>query len=129
MGYVAPKQQILAHPVGRMMTANGGGVEARAGSRALTIVVPAYNEEPLIATTLDGAYRITRLIAEGGMSAVYEADHLRLNQRVAVRGMARCLRPLPMQLTWAPVPKTISPQLTPMSSETRSPVVAKSPIR
>jgi eukaryotic-like serine/threonine-protein kinase len=44
---------------------------------------------PLIGTTLDGAYRITRLIAEGGMSAVYEAVQLRLNQRVAVKVMAR----------------------------------------
>jgi tRNA A-37 threonylcarbamoyl transferase component Bud32 len=43
----------------------------------------------LIGTTLDGAYRITRLIAEGGMSAVYEAVQLRLNQRVAVKVMAR----------------------------------------
>jgi glycosyltransferase involved in cell wall biosynthesis len=57
MRYVAPKQQILAHPVGRMMTANGGGVEARAGSRALTIVVPAYNEQSLIATALDAVLR------------------------------------------------------------------------
>jgi serine/threonine-protein kinase len=47
---------------------------------------PATN---LIGTTLDGAYRITRLIAEGGMSAVYEAVQLRLNQRLAVKVMAR----------------------------------------
>ena len=43
----------------------------------------------LIGTTLEGAYRITRLIAEGGMSAVYEAVQLRLNQRLAVKVMAR----------------------------------------
>jgi eukaryotic-like serine/threonine-protein kinase len=47
---------------------------------------PATN---LIGTTLEGAYRITRLIAEGGMSAVYEAVQLRLNQRLAVKVMAR----------------------------------------
>jgi len=43
----------------------------------------------LIGTTLEGAYRITRLIAEGGMGAVYEAVQLRLNQRLAVKVMAR----------------------------------------
>jgi eukaryotic-like serine/threonine-protein kinase len=43
----------------------------------------------MVGATLDGAYHITRLIAEGGMSAVYEATQLRLNQRVAVKVMAR----------------------------------------
>ena len=50
---------------------------------------PQTQASVLIGTTLDGAYRITRLIAEGGMSAVYEAVQLRLNQRVAVKVMAR----------------------------------------
>ena len=40
---------------------------------------------------LEGAYRITRLIGEGGMGAVYEAVQLRLNKRVAVKLMARDL--------------------------------------
>ena len=52
----------------------------------------------LIGTTLEGAYRITRLIAEGGMSAVYEAVQLRLNQRVAVKVMARELASNPEAL-------------------------------
>jgi serine/threonine protein kinase len=43
----------------------------------------------LAGTTLEGAYRITRPIGEGGMSAVYEAVQLRLNKRVAVKVMAR----------------------------------------
>jgi serine/threonine protein kinase len=43
-------------------------------------------------------YRITRLIAEGGMSAVYEAVQLRLNQRVAVKVMARELASNPEAL-------------------------------
>jgi serine/threonine protein kinase len=42
-------------------------------------------------TVLEGAYRITRLIGEGGMGAVYEAVQLRLNKRVAVKLMARDL--------------------------------------
>jgi serine/threonine protein kinase len=46
---------------------------------------------PLVGAVLEGAYRLTRLIGEGGMGAVYEARHLRLGQRVAVKVMARDL--------------------------------------
>jgi serine/threonine-protein kinase len=38
---------------------------------------------------LEGAYRIEGLVGEGGMGAVYEATHLRLGTRVAVKVMAR----------------------------------------
>jgi eukaryotic-like serine/threonine-protein kinase len=44
-----------------------------------------------LGTVLEGAYRITRLIGEGGMGAVYEAIQLRLNKRVAIKLMARAL--------------------------------------
>jgi serine/threonine-protein kinase len=44
-----------------------------------------------LGTVLEGAYRITRLIGEGGMGAVYEAIQLRLNKRVAIKLMARSL--------------------------------------
>jgi serine/threonine-protein kinase len=40
-----------------------------------------------VGTILDGAYKLTRLVGEGGMSAVYEATHLRLHKRVAVKLM------------------------------------------
>ena len=46
-----------------------------------------------------------------------------------VSGVMRCLRPLPMQLTCAPVPRRRSPQLRPISSLARSPVWAASRIR
>ncbi len=36
---------------------------------------------------LDGAYRLTRLISEGGMGTVYEALQIRLNRKVAVKIM------------------------------------------
>ncbi len=45
--------------------------------------------DAIIGTVLEGAYRVTRLIGEGGMGAVYEAVQLRLNKRVAVKLMAR----------------------------------------
>jgi serine/threonine protein kinase len=44
-----------------------------------------------LGSVLEGAYRITRLIGEGGMGAVYEAIQLRLNKRVAIKLMARQL--------------------------------------
>ena len=47
--------------------------------------------DALVGAVLEGAYRITRLIGEGGMGAVYEAVQLRLNKRVAVKLMARDL--------------------------------------
>jgi serine/threonine protein kinase len=42
-----------------------------------------------VGTVLEGAYRLTRLIGEGGMGAVYQALHLRLDKKVAVKVMAR----------------------------------------
>ena len=59
---------------------------------------PETQASVLIGATLDHAYRITRLIAEGGMSAVYEGVQLRLNQRVAVKVMARELASNPEAL-------------------------------
>lgn len=40
---------------------------------------------PLVGRTLCHTYRVDRLVARGGMGAVYEAEHLRLNCRVAVK--------------------------------------------
>jgi len=54
-------------------------------------VSPELRMDALVGSVLEGAYRITRLIGEGGMGAVYEAVQLRLNKRVAVKLMARDL--------------------------------------
>ena len=54
----------------------------------LRVNTPAQ-EGDMVGNVLEGAYRITRLIGEGGMGAVYEAVQLRLNKRVAVKLMAR----------------------------------------
>jgi len=47
--------------------------------------------DTLVGTVLEGAYRITRMLGQGGMGAVYEAVQLRLDKRVAVKLMARDL--------------------------------------
>lgn len=59
---------------------------------------PEGETSALIGTTLQDAYRVTRLIAEGGMSAVYEATQLRLNQRLAIKVMTRALASNPEAL-------------------------------
>jgi len=44
--------------------------------------------ESLVGAVLEGAYRIERLLGEGGMGAVYQATQLRLDKPVAVKVMA-----------------------------------------
>lgn len=62
----------------------GRDVQARDGLRSMS-------EQGLVGTILDGSYRLTRLMGEGGMGAVYEGLQLRLNKRVAVKLMSRDL--------------------------------------
>ncbi|HXI56119.1 MAG TPA: serine/threonine-protein kinase, partial [Polyangia bacterium] len=52
----------------------------------------------MIGTVLGDAYRLTGVIGRGGMGAVYEGVHLRLNKRVAVKLMARELAENPEAL-------------------------------
>ena len=46
---------------------------------------PVPGVDTLIDTTLAGRYKVTRKIGEGGMGAVYEAQHLAIGKRVAVK--------------------------------------------
>jgi len=47
------------------------------------------SSETLVGRTLQGRYRLTRVIGKGGMGAVYEAVQIPLQKRVAVKVMAR----------------------------------------
>jgi eukaryotic-like serine/threonine-protein kinase len=53
-------------------------------------IVPAADDS-LIGQVLGDAYRVTRMIGEGGMGTVYEATHLRLPKRVAIKCLNRDL--------------------------------------
>jgi eukaryotic-like serine/threonine-protein kinase len=41
--------------------------------------------DPLIDTVVDGRYRVVRKIAEGGMSAIYEVQHVKLMRQFALK--------------------------------------------
>jgi eukaryotic-like serine/threonine-protein kinase len=45
------------------------------------------NDLPSVGSTLVGKYRLTRELGRGGMGAVFEAEHLRLGQKVAIKAM------------------------------------------
>lgn len=57
--------------------------------------VPQSSEVLAPGTVLGGTYRLTRLLGEGGMGAVYEAYHASAGKRVAVKVMHRGLLAYP----------------------------------
>src|SRR5258706_36047 len=42
-------------------------------------------EDPRLGRTLGGRYRVEKLLAKGGMGAVYEAENVSIGRRVAVK--------------------------------------------
>jgi serine/threonine protein kinase len=51
----------------------------------------ATSPHPLLGTTLRGTYRIIRTLDQGGMGMVFEAEHVRLRRRLAVKVLAQHL--------------------------------------
>lgn len=62
-------------------------VRARLASAPTVVDGPTNGEVLPPGTVVDSRYRIERLLGLGGMGAVYEAHHLFLNQRVALKFM------------------------------------------
>jgi serine/threonine protein kinase len=53
--------------------------------------ITTEEQHPLIGQTLRGTYRILSVLDQGGMGLVFEAEHVRLRRRVAVKVLARHL--------------------------------------
>jgi serine/threonine-protein kinase len=51
----------------------------------LAAVGEADDTDPLIGAILGGSYRIARVLGEGGMARLYEAEHLFLDRRYAIK--------------------------------------------
>ena len=66
----------------RKMVAACGGVPGPLGTSAMTSTEPQL---PQPGDVIAGKYRLVRVIGEGGMGIVYEASHLRLRQRLAIK--------------------------------------------
>jgi len=54
-------------------------------SRPDTASVPSPDASALVGTTLSGRYYLERLLGEGGMGAVYQAEHTHMRKRLAVK--------------------------------------------
>jgi eukaryotic-like serine/threonine-protein kinase len=61
------------------------GARAPAGRKADRPSLRPGGPESLVGTTLSGRYLIERLIGEGGMGAVYQAEHTHMRKRLAVK--------------------------------------------
>jgi serine/threonine-protein kinase len=55
-------------------------------------------EHPLVGVILRGSYRVLRVVDQGGMGTVFEAEHVRLHRRLAVKVLAEHLAADPQAL-------------------------------
>jgi serine/threonine-protein kinase len=52
---------------------------------ASPLVVLRAGDDPLLGRVLAGTYRVVRVLGEGGMGKLYEAEHLRVDRRFALK--------------------------------------------
>ena len=62
-----------------------GAVPPRAPAEAETAIGPAPARDAWIGRVLDGRYRVTERLGEGGMGAVFIAEHMKLRKSVALK--------------------------------------------
>src|SRR5688500_17474122 len=80
---------------------NGGGVSSIVLSPIQSLSIRGYDagamvsdegcsiaSDPLVGRVIDERYRIFRTIGKGGMGVVYEAQHLHIGRKVAIKMMA-----------------------------------------
>ena len=70
-------------PGGEIFCPNDGARLVNASQVELDI--PAAHVDPLVGQVVEGRYRIIRQIGEGGMGVVYEAIHIAIEKRVALK--------------------------------------------
>ena len=56
-----------------------------AQSRRPSVPPPVERDDPLIGLVIDGRHRITRILGQGAMGVVYEAEHMKLGKKVAIK--------------------------------------------
>ena len=68
---------------------NADSGKARSGAMPARAVAPdpsgALEVEALVGQVVDGRYQIERLLGTGGMGAVYEAEHIEIGKKVALK--------------------------------------------
>ena len=63
----------------------GGGDVVDIARMVLRYAARVPGDDPLIGKTIEGRYLVRRFLGKGGMGSVYEADHVGLGKRVAIK--------------------------------------------
>ncbi len=73
-------------PHGARLPRNFAGAAVANGRYAVAVTAAVLDSGvPKIGDVIDGKYRVVRALGEGGMGVVFEATHLRMGQRVAIK--------------------------------------------